>query len=77
MTLGNSDKVFYKRKYKLMLEQHRFELHGSTYTQMFFSSRVPYSPTLVEFGDVEELQIWMAPVPVVPQEALVAFIVLA
>ena len=39
-------------------------------------NRVPHSPTLVEFGDVEELQIWMAPIPVVPLEALVAFIVL-
>ena len=40
-------------------------------------NRVPHSPRLVEFGDVEKLQIWKAPIPVVPLEALVAFIVLA
>lgn len=38
---------------------------------------VPHIPRLVEFGDVEELQIWKTPVPVVSLEALVAFLVLA
>lgn len=61
-----------------MLKQHRFELTGPLILRCFsVVNSVPHSPRLVEFGDVEELQIWKTPDPVVPLEALVAFLVLA
>ena len=55
---------------QLILEQHRFELHGSTYTWIFFSSEycstsrsalvdsADVEPRIQETADTEEPQIW-------------------
>ena len=47
----------------MALEKHRFELCGSTYIQIFFSivnATVLHDPTLFEFVDMEEPQMWRA-----------------
>ena len=47
----------------MALEKHRFELCGSTYIQILFSivnATVLHDPTLFEFVDMEEPQMWRA-----------------